>query len=51
MLANYIDKAMEQAVYEIIKAEGTYWGEIPALQACGRATRRSKAAGANFGKR
>jgi predicted RNase H-like HicB family nuclease len=32
MLAEYIDKAMEQAVYEIIEAEGTYWGEIPGLQ-------------------
>ena len=32
MLANYIDKAMEQAVYEIIQEEGVYWGEIPALQ-------------------
>jgi len=32
MLANYIDKAMEQAVYEIIPKEGLYWGEIPGLQ-------------------
>lgn len=32
MLANYIDVAMEQAVYEIIEDEGTYWGEIPTLQ-------------------
>ncbi len=32
MLANTIDVAMEQAVYEIIEDEGTYWGEIPALQ-------------------
>ena len=32
MLAEYIDKAMEQAVYEIIEDEGTYWGEIPGLQ-------------------
>ena len=32
MLANYIDQAMEQAAYEIIEDEGTYWGEIPALQ-------------------
>lgn len=32
MLADYIDKAMEQAVYEIIEDEGTYWGEIPGLQ-------------------
>ena len=32
MLANYIDKAMEQAVYEIIQKEGVYWGEIPGLQ-------------------
>jgi predicted RNase H-like HicB family nuclease len=32
MLANYIDQAMEQAAYEIIEDEGTYWGQIPALQ-------------------
>ena len=32
MLANYIDKAMEQAVYKIIQKEGVYWGEIPDLQ-------------------
>ena len=32
MLANYLDKAMEQAVYEIIQEEGFYWGEIPGLQ-------------------
>ena len=32
MLAEYLDKAMEQAVYEIIEGEGTYWGEIPGLQ-------------------
>ena len=32
MLATYIDQAMEQAVYEIIKDEGTYWGEIHGLQ-------------------
>ena len=32
MLANYIDEAMEQAVYEIIQEEGVYWGEIPGLQ-------------------
>jgi predicted RNase H-like HicB family nuclease len=32
MLAEYIDKAMQQAVYEIIEDEGTYWGEIPGLQ-------------------
>ena len=32
MLANYIDQAMEQAVYEIIEDEGAYWGEIPGLQ-------------------
>ena len=32
MLANYIDQAMEQAIYEIIEGEGTYWGEIPGLQ-------------------
>jgi predicted RNase H-like HicB family nuclease len=32
MLANYIDKAMEQADYKIIQKEGVYWGEIPGLQ-------------------
>jgi predicted RNase H-like HicB family nuclease len=32
MLANYIDQAMKQAVYEIIQGEGAYWGEIPGLQ-------------------
>jgi predicted RNase H-like HicB family nuclease len=32
MLANYIDKAMELAVYEIIEDEETYWGEIPGVQ-------------------
>ncbi len=32
MLASYIDKALELAVYEIIEDEGTYWGEIPGLQ-------------------
>ena len=32
MLASYIDKAMELAIYEIIEDAGTYWGEIPGLQ-------------------
>jgi len=32
MLANYIDKALELAVYEILEENGTYWGEIPGLQ-------------------
>ncbi|MBM3189105.1 MAG: type II toxin-antitoxin system HicB family antitoxin [Chloroflexi bacterium] len=32
MLASYIDAVMEQATYEIIEDEGSYWGEIPALQ-------------------
>jgi len=32
MLANYIEQAMERAVYEIMESEGTYWGEIPGLQ-------------------
>ena len=32
MLASYLDKAMELAVYEIIEEERTYWGEIPGLQ-------------------
>lgn len=32
MLAKYIDKAMELAVYEILEEDGAYWGEIPGLQ-------------------
>ncbi len=32
MLASYIDRAMEMAVYEIIEDEASYWGEIPGLQ-------------------
>jgi len=32
MLASYLDRAIEQAVYEIIEDEKVYWGEIPALQ-------------------
>jgi predicted RNase H-like HicB family nuclease len=32
MLASYIDKAMELAIYEIIEDDGTYWGVIPGLQ-------------------
>ena len=32
MLASYIDRAMEIAVYGIIEDEGSYWGEIPGLQ-------------------
>jgi predicted RNase H-like HicB family nuclease len=32
MLARLVDVAMEQAIYEIIPDEGTYWGEIPGLQ-------------------
>jgi len=32
VLAEYIDKAMEQAVYDIIEDGRTYWGEIPGLQ-------------------
>ncbi|MCU0517194.1 MAG: hypothetical protein MUC60_10085 [Oscillatoria sp. Prado101] len=32
MLASYTDLALEQAVYEIIEDDGTYWGEIPGLQ-------------------
>ncbi len=32
MLAEYIDKAMEQAVYEGIEGELGYWGEIAGLQ-------------------
>ena len=32
MLASYIDRAMEQAVYEIMGDKKTYWGEVPGLQ-------------------
>ena len=32
MLATYIDKAMEMAIYEIIEDDNTYWGEIPNIQ-------------------
>ena len=32
MLAEYIDRAMEQAVYEIMEEDRTYWGEISGLQ-------------------
>ena len=32
MFAECIDNAMEQAVYEIVEDERTYWGEIPGLQ-------------------
>jgi len=32
MVANYLDQAMEQAVFEIIEDEDAYWGEIPGLQ-------------------
>lgn len=32
MLATYMDRALEKAVYEIIEDDGTYWGEIPELQ-------------------
>lgn len=32
MLAQYIDTAMELAVYEIIEDDGSYWGEIPGFQ-------------------
>jgi predicted RNase H-like HicB family nuclease len=32
MLASYIDKAMETAIYELIEDDNTYWGEIPELQ-------------------
>lgn len=32
MLASYLDKAMELAIYEIIEDEKSYWGEIPNLQ-------------------
>ena len=31
-LTRYVDTHMEQAHYEIIEDEGTYWGEIPGLQ-------------------
>jgi predicted RNase H-like HicB family nuclease len=32
MLASYIYLALEQAVYEIIEDDGTYWGEISGIQ-------------------
>jgi predicted RNase H-like HicB family nuclease len=32
MLANYLDRAMEIATYEILPEEAAYWGEIPGLQ-------------------
>ena len=32
MLAETIDRAMEQAAYEVIEDDATYWGEIPGLQ-------------------
>lgn len=32
MLTEYIQKAMENAHYEIIEDEGTLWGEIPGFQ-------------------
>ena len=32
MLSEYLDKAMEQAVYEIMEEDRVYWGEIPGLQ-------------------
>ncbi len=32
MLSNYINRAMELALYEIVEDDGTYWGEIPPLQ-------------------
>ena len=32
MLADYIDHALEIALYEIIEDDGSYWGEIPGLQ-------------------
>ena len=32
MLANYIDRAMELAVHEIVEDDGTYWVQIPPLQ-------------------
>lgn len=32
MLTEYIQKAMELALYEIIEDEGTYWSEIPNFQ-------------------
>lgn len=32
MLFQYIDQAMERAVYEIMEEDRLYWGEIPGLQ-------------------
>jgi predicted RNase H-like HicB family nuclease len=32
MLAMYLDKALESAVYELVEGEQKYWGEVPGLQ-------------------
>ena len=32
MLASYLDKAMDLAVYDIIEEDQTFWGEIPNLK-------------------
>ena len=32
MLAQYLDKALELARYEIVEDDGDYWGEIPGFQ-------------------
>ncbi len=32
MLASYLDRAMENALYSIIEDDGFYWGEIPGLR-------------------
>ena len=32
MLAQFLDIAMEMAIYEIIEDDASYWGEIPGLQ-------------------
>ena len=32
MLVSYLDRALEDARYEIVEDDGSYWGEIPGLQ-------------------
>jgi hypothetical protein len=40
MLARFLDVAMEMARYEIVEDDGSYWGEIPALQGSGPSRKR-----------
>lgn len=32
MLTEYIQTAMQKAIYEVLEDDGTYYGEIPGLQ-------------------